>query len=192
MMYVNSKTSLLFHRTAMTRFLLSLFCVLFALPLHAATLNIGVARCDITPPKSVPLWGSFEPRFSQGVETPLTAQIVAIESVDNGLSSGSTIFIACDVIQISTVFQDAIAHKVAFKDASIDTAKLVVSATHTHNAPALWTHPHTIWYNRNTIWYNRHGKSRLRQKKSRKNMNKSCVTLNLRKTNEISGGVSDQ
>ena len=47
-----------------------------------AELLVGVATADITPPQPAPLSGQFHLRISTGVETPLTANVVAIESRD--------------------------------------------------------------------------------------------------------------
>lgn len=46
----------------------------------AAELYVGAASADITPDKPAPLSGQFHLRISTGVESPLTANAVAIES----------------------------------------------------------------------------------------------------------------
>jgi len=138
----------------MKRFLLSILLSVFVLSLLvppaqstlAATLYVGTARSDITPPKSVPLWGQFNLRLSQGVETPLTANVVALESVatsamntENG-QSDQAIFVSVDLVMTAPVLLTAIMDKVASRDAAIVPEKIVICATHTHTAPALATH----------------------------------------------------
>jgi len=108
-----------------------------AASLHAATLKIGTAQGDITPQKNVPLWGQFGLRMSQGVDTPLTVHVVAVESMDGEKRLDTAIFVCADVIMISPDLLDAIRKKVAVKDAAIDVNKLVINATHTHTAPTL-------------------------------------------------------
>ena len=120
----------------MKRSLLSiLLCVFVMSSLNAATLSVGTARSDITPPKSVPLWGQFNLRLSQGVETPLTANVVALESTENEQSLEQTVFVSVDLIMMTPELLDAIKAKVASRDASIPPEKIVVSGTHTHTAP---------------------------------------------------------
>ncbi|MCL2743862.1 MAG: hypothetical protein FWE67_08425 [Planctomycetaceae bacterium] len=126
----------------MPRLLLSILfipilCIFLASPLHAATLKVGAAQVDITPPKSVPLQGQFQMRISQGVETPLTVNVAALESIDGDKQLDSVIFVAADLISIRDDFLNAIQKKVAAKDASIDVNKLVISGTHTHTGPTL-------------------------------------------------------
>jgi hypothetical protein len=120
----------------MKRLILSILLSVFVVSsLDAAVLSVGAARSDITPPKSVPLWGQFDLRLSQGVETPLTANVVALESTENGQSLEQTIFVSVDLIMTTPELLAAIKDKVASRDASIATEKIVVSGTHTHTAP---------------------------------------------------------
>jgi len=120
----------------MKRFILAILFVLFVSPLHAATLSIGTAQRDITPPKSVPLRGGGF-RLSQGVETPLTANVVAIESSDNGKSFDQVVFVSVDLIAVSTDIYVAVKEKVAKCDSSVIPEKIVINATHTHTAPTI-------------------------------------------------------
>lgn len=64
--------------------LLVIVAVLSAAHAHAATLHVGAARCDITPDMRSFLAGQFSPRVSQGVEYPLTANVLALTSRDGG------------------------------------------------------------------------------------------------------------
>ena len=121
----------------MTRLVLAIVCIFFVSPLDAAALRIGAARSDMTPPKRVPLQGQFGLRLSQGVETPLAAHAVAVESVESGRQLDTTIFVSVDLVVVHGVLIDAVQKKVAEKDNTIDVNKLVVSATHTHTAPTL-------------------------------------------------------
>jgi len=105
--------------------------------LPPATLSIGTGRADITPPKRVPLLGQFDLRMSKGVETPLTANAVALESAGGNGQRDATVFVSVDVCLITDDLLDAVRKKVAERDASIATDKLVLNSTHTHTAPTL-------------------------------------------------------
>ncbi|MCL2305137.1 MAG: hypothetical protein FWC43_07320 [Planctomycetaceae bacterium] len=118
----------------MPQLILSILCFFLVSSLNAATLKIGTARNDITPSKSVPLMGQFHLRLSQGVDTPLMVNVVALESVDGEKQLDTAIFVCVDLVMIPDDLIHVIREKVAAKDAGIDVEKLVVNATHTHTA----------------------------------------------------------
>ena len=101
-------------------------------PLCRAELQVGTASVDVTPNKAVALWGQFALRLSTRPDTPLTANVVALESGDE-----RTTFVSLDLLQLPEVFVQAIRDAVATKDASIDVEHIVLTATHTHTAPVL-------------------------------------------------------
>ena len=122
----------------MTRLILSVFlCVFFTSSLDAATFKVGTARSDMTPAKRVPLQGQFDLRLSRGIDTPLAAHAVALESVEGESQLDTMIFVSVDVCFISDDLQGAVRKKVAEKDTSINVNKIVMSATHTHTAPTM-------------------------------------------------------
>ncbi len=98
-----------------------------------AELQVGAASVDITPNKAVALWGQFGLRLSTKPDTPLTANVVALQSGD-----ARTTFVSLDLLQLPEVFVQAIRDTAAKKDASIDVQHMVLTATHTHTAPVLW------------------------------------------------------
>lgn len=106
-------------------------CVLPAL-LCGAELQVGAASVEITPNKAVALWGQFGLRLSTKPDTPLTANVVALQSGD-----ARTTFVSLDLLQLPEVFVQAIRDAVAKKDASINVQTMVLTATHTHTAPVL-------------------------------------------------------
>ena len=106
--------------------------VLFPALLYGAELQVGTASVDITPNKAVALWGQFGLRLSTRPDTPLTANVVALESGD-----ARTTFVSLDLLQVPEVFGQAIRDAVAKKDGSIDVKTIVLTATHTHTAPVL-------------------------------------------------------
>ncbi len=100
--------------------------------LCSAELQVGTASVDVTPKKAVALWGQFGLRLSTKPDTPLTANVVALQSGD-----GRTTFVSLDLLQLPEVFVQAIRDTVAKKNASIDIETIVLTATHTHTAPVL-------------------------------------------------------
>ena len=117
------------NQTCWNVFLVSL---LFPGILFGAQLHVGSASIDITPKKSVALWGQFGMRLSTDPETPITANIVALQSGDV-----STIFASLDLLQLPEVFIRSVREAVAKKDDAIDVENIVLTATHTHTAPVL-------------------------------------------------------
>lgn len=109
-----------------------LLCLVWPALLCGAELRVGTASVDITPEKAVALWGQFGLRLSTTPDTPLTANVVALESGDE-----QTIFVSLDLLQLPEVFVQAIRDAAAEKDASINVEHIVLTATHTHTAPVL-------------------------------------------------------
>jgi hypothetical protein len=106
--------------------------LIFAARPCAAELQVGAASVDITPNKAVALWGQFGLRLSARPDTPLTANVVALQSADV-----RTTLVSLDLLQCPEVFVQAIRDAVAEKDAAINVQTIVLTATHTHTAPVL-------------------------------------------------------
>ena len=106
----------------------------FVLParLSSAELQVGSASVEITPTKAVALWGQFGLRLSTKPDTPLTANVVALQSAD-----ARTTFVSLDLLQLPEVFVQAVREAVTKKDASLNVQSIVLTATHTHTAPVL-------------------------------------------------------
>jgi len=106
--------------------------LVFPALLCSAELQVGTASVDITPNKAAALWGQFGLRLSTKPDTPLTANVVALQSGD-----ARTTFVSLDLLQLPEVFVKAVRDAVAKKDASINVQNIVLTATHTHTAPVL-------------------------------------------------------
>ena len=76
-----------------------------AQPASSEGLNIGWASADLTPVKPVLIAGQFHARVSEGVMDPLTATVLAIESVQ-GPEREQAILISCDFVAISDGMRD--------------------------------------------------------------------------------------
>ena len=103
-----------------------------------APLSVGWATADITPPKPVPLAGQMSLRISQGVDDPLTATVLALETrTEDGKSVDQAILVSCDLGFTPAVVQQQVQERVKARLKDFDAAKLFINATHTHTAPDL-------------------------------------------------------
>ncbi len=108
-------------------------------------LYVGAAAVDITPEKPVALSGSFHQRISTGVESPVTANVVAIETRDGDQSIDQAVIVSCDVVVIPSEILESVRDEVATRVPGIQTSKVILAATHSHTAPELrpgrWVYP---------------------------------------------------
>lgn len=104
---------------------------------RGAEFLVGAASTDITPPEPVALRGQFALRIAHKVETPLTANVVALESRDGDESSDIAILVSCDLIAIPESFLELLRTETRKRLADVNAKKLIVNGTHTHTAPVL-------------------------------------------------------
>jgi hypothetical protein len=105
------------------------------MPSPAAELLVGASSADITPPEPTALDGQFELRISQKVDTPLTANVLVLDSRENGRSHDVAVMVSCDLIIISDPLASAVREGVRRRLPELDLQKIVLNATHTHTAP---------------------------------------------------------
>ena len=108
---------------------------------QAGQLRVGWASADLTPEKAVVLTGFSRARVSEGVADPITATVLAIESIQDGDPAGMVIMVSCDLISISDELRDRVRAKVEQSLPEIDADNVVLNATHTHAAPETRTMP---------------------------------------------------
>jgi len=114
-----------------------LTALLLVANLNAEELHIGTATTDITPTLPVALVGQFNLRIADTIETPLTANVVALESRDKDNSLDMAIMVSCDVVKIPAVYSKMIREEVKKQLPDLDVKKIFLNATHTHTAPVL-------------------------------------------------------
>jgi len=107
------------------------------LPARAAELWIGAATANITPDKSLPLTGGTAVRVSNGVLSPITANVLALESREGQRVVDQAILVSCDLCVIRPGIQDGFRKHLAGRLSGFDLNKLFLAATHTHDAPVL-------------------------------------------------------
>ncbi len=111
--------------------------LLFASLSVAGQLHVGVASSDITPEGPVALRGQFRLRIAKTVETPLSANAVALESRDGEKSLDLAVMVACDLIAIPEEVLAKVREEVAKRIPGLDTKKIFIGGTHTHTAPVM-------------------------------------------------------
>lgn len=118
---------------------LGIFLALLCITLHlrAQDLLIGTATADITPKLPVALMGQFNLRIADTIETPLTANVIVLESRDGNSSLDLAIMISCDVTEIPERLLRMVRDEVQKKIPGIDVNKIFMNAIHTHTAPVL-------------------------------------------------------
>jgi hypothetical protein len=97
-------------------------------------LHIGWAEVDITP-QELPVYiaGQFCIRVSEGIADPIKATALVLES--NG---EHVVFVSIDTVSISEPLRDTVREQL--HEAGLDPQKVILNATHTHEAPnnRLW------------------------------------------------------
>ena len=109
--------------------------LLLAAETMAGEFLVGAASADITPSEPVALDGQFELRISQKAATPITANVVALESRQGDRSLDAAVMVSCDFVVISDMLLDKVHQAVQKRLPSLDLKKLFLNATHTHTAP---------------------------------------------------------
>ena len=104
---------------------------------NASELYIGTATVEITPKLPVALTGQFHLRIAHTAETPLTANIVVLESRDGEHSLDAVIMVSCDLLYISNKMLEMVRGSIKKKIPGLDVNKIFLNATHTHTAPVL-------------------------------------------------------
>ena len=96
---------------------------------------VGAASADITPSEPVALDGQFNLRISHKAATPVTANVVALESRQGDRSLDAAVMVSCDVVVVSSLLFDNVRQLVKKRVPDLDLKKLFMNATHTHTAP---------------------------------------------------------
>jgi hypothetical protein len=121
----------------MRHYLLFLVMLCFAVDLNGEELHIGTATADITPRLPVALMGQFNLRIADTIETPLTANVIALESRAGNRTLDIAIMVACDVTEIPESLLKSVRDEVHKQIPEIDVKKIFMTAIHTHTAPVL-------------------------------------------------------
>lgn len=122
----------------MNRQIIFIFAMLcFGMNLQAQELYIGTAMADITPKLPVALMGQFNLRIADTIETPLAANVIALESREGNRTLDIAIMVSCDVVELPELLLTMVRNEVHKKIPEIDAKKIFMTAIHTHTAPVL-------------------------------------------------------
>ncbi len=103
----------------------------------AAELLVGAASADITPQKPVALCGQFDLRIGRTVETPLTANVIALESREGDKPLDAAVMVSCDLVVVPDELLALVRAETHKALPDLDGKKIFLNATHTHTAPVL-------------------------------------------------------
>ena len=106
-------------------------------PPRSGRLHFGWATTSITPDRPVAVAGQYHTRISGEVHDPLMATALAVETRDETGVIDQAVFVSCDLAVIRRQVQEKVREQVEKRAAELDVRKIVISATHTHTAPAL-------------------------------------------------------
>jgi len=101
----------------------------------ADALYVGWAGADLTPPSPVLISGQFHARVSEGVKDPLTATVMALESVRQGRAPERSVMVSCDLVCIPDNLRDGVRRHLRQRLPELDPMSVVLNATHSHTAP---------------------------------------------------------
>lgn len=97
--------------------------------MSSTELKIGWAEVDITPEElPVCIAGQFHARVSEGVADPVKATALVFDS-----GQDHAVFVTVDTVSISEPLRDAV--RDLLKEEGLEPRKVVLNATHTHEAP---------------------------------------------------------
>ena len=104
---------------------------------YAVELKIGTAEADITPRLPVALGGQMYLRIAETAETPLTVNVIALESWDGGRPVDAAIMVSCDISGFTQEMIHMVRDAVKKRLPVLDVNKIIMNATHTHTAPVI-------------------------------------------------------
>jgi hypothetical protein len=104
-------------------------------PAAKTTFYVGTASADIAPSQPVALDGQMGLRVAKSADTPITANVIALESREGDRSLDVMITVSCDLVQISDILSEKVLQAVQKRLPGFDPKKLIINATHTHTAP---------------------------------------------------------
>jgi hypothetical protein len=102
----------------------------------SSTLRAGWATADITPTRTSELYGQYYQRVAEGVRDPLSVTALALEQQCENRKIGQALLVSCDQAMIDRALVETVRERLAAAVTDFDPSRLVISATHTHNAPS--------------------------------------------------------
>lgn len=104
---------------------------------RSGRLSFGWANESIVPDQPVAIAGQYHTRISSEVHDLITATALAMETRDQQGVIDQVVWVSCDLVGIRRKSVENIRKLVAPSLPDLDVMKIVISATHTHTAPAI-------------------------------------------------------
>lgn len=106
---------------------------------RSGELLVGGATVSITPDKPIALWGQMQTRISKGVESPLSASVIALETkASEGAPADVAVMVSCDLVAVPEETLKLTREEVLKQLPGFPVDKIFLSATHTHTGPVLF------------------------------------------------------
>jgi len=106
-------------------------------PPRSGRLSFGWAHESIVPTQPVAIAGQYNTRITGEVQDPITVTALAIETQDEQGVIDQAVWVSCDMVAIRGKTTEGVRRKVAKTLPDFDVRKIIISATHTHTAPAI-------------------------------------------------------
>jgi len=117
--------------------LIAAFAIALMPAASRAELLVGTASTSITPDGPVALSGQFRLRIARKVESPVTANVLVLESSRADASGDAAVMVSCDLLYIPDEVLRLVRTEVRERLPDLDTEKVFLNGTHTHTAPVL-------------------------------------------------------
>lgn len=99
------------------------------------TIAAGWGAADITPKRTAELYGQYYHRVAKAVRDPLSVTALALEQRSADKARGQAILVSCDQAMVDRGLVQTARERLKERIPDFEPSRLVVSATHTHNAP---------------------------------------------------------
>ena len=106
-------------------------------PSPARKLFIGTASTSITPDQPVALQGQSHTRIARKVESPVTANVVVLQSRQGDQVLDVAVMVSCDVCSLKQPLIDLTRQEIKKRLPELDSKKVFLNTTHTHTAPCI-------------------------------------------------------
>lgn len=106
-------------------------------PGSAGQLSFGWADANISPREPVAICGQYHTRISGEIHDPIMATALALETRNETGMVDQAVLVSCDLVAIRGNITKRVREKVKLLAPDLAMEKILISATHTHTAPAL-------------------------------------------------------
>jgi len=103
----------------------------------AAQIHVGSSETSITPDRPVALEGQFHLRISDGVDSPIMASAVVLESREGDKVLERSIMVSADLVHLPMELLQMVREATAKQIPGLNANKIFISVTHTHAAPVV-------------------------------------------------------